>query len=114
MFSAFPYIFLVILALVLGVIIFAVVKSIGRGIKNQNSPILSVDSRIVSKRTETSGGGGDTMAWTHYYVTFEFEGGGRLEFQVEGEESGMLAEGDEGKVTFQGTRYVSFVRKIRE
>lgn len=45
-----------------------------------------------------------------YYVTFQFESGDRMEFQVYGSEYGMLAEGDEGKLTFQGTRYLSFER----
>lgn len=114
MFTVFPILFFILFTLVLGIVIIAVVKSIQRNAKNQNSPILSVDARIVTKRTETSGGGGDAATWTHYFVTFEVESGNRLEFEVGGEESGMLAEGDEGKVTFQGMRYVSFLRKIQE
>ena len=31
---------------------------------------------------------------------------------VSGLEYGMIAEGDEGKLTFQGTRYLSFDRKL--
>ncbi len=33
-----------------------------------------------------------------------------MEFHVRGEEFGLLAEGDTGKVTFQGTRYLGFTR----
>ncbi|QHT61986.1 DUF2500 domain-containing protein [Paenibacillus lycopersici] len=45
-----------------------------------------------------------------HYITFEVESGDRMEFQVTGEESGMLVEGDQGKLTFRGTRYKGFQR----
>ena len=38
------------------------------------------------------------------------ESGDRTEFNIYGEEYGLLAEGDCGKLTFQGTRYLSFER----
>ena len=47
-----------------------------------------------------------------YYVIFEVESGVWMEFSVYGEEYGMLAEGDEGKLTFQGSRYLGFERTI--
>lgn len=112
--TIFPIFFFIVFGVILFAIIFAVGKSVSRGIRNQNSPILTVDARIVSKRTETGGGMNDAPAWTRYYATFEVASGDRMEFMVGGEESGMLAEGDEGKVTFQGTRYISFMRKMAE
>ena len=51
---------------------------------------------------------GHTHTSTRYYVTFQVESGDRMEFSVSGPEYGMLAEGDRGKLTFQGTRYLSF------
>ena len=36
-----------------------------------------------------------------------------MEFSVYGEEYGMLAEGDEGKLTFQGSRYLGFERLLK-
>ena len=41
---------------------------------------------------------------------FEFESGDRLELMVDGSEYGLLAEGDCGMLSFQGTRYLGFVR----
>ena len=76
----------------------------------------------MSRRTEVShhsfANGGDVTgahgysanSSTWYYVTFEVESGDRMEFSVDGREYAMLAEGDTGKLTFQGTRYLSFVR----
>lgn len=41
-----------------------------------------------------------------YYATFQVESGDRMELSVSGTEYGLLAEGDMGKLTFQGTRYL--------
>ena len=51
-----------------------------------------------------------TTSSTTYYVTFQVERGDRMEFHVSGLEYGMLAEGDTGRLIFQGTRYLSFER----
>ncbi|MBQ4627771.1 MAG: DUF2500 domain-containing protein, partial [Clostridia bacterium] len=47
---------------------------------------------------------------TTYYATFQFESGDRLELAVPSSEYGMLVEGDKGKLSFQGTRFLSFER----
>ena len=51
-----------------------------------------------------------TTTNTTYYVTFQVESGDRMEFHVLGTEYGMPAEGDSGRLSFQGTRYLSFER----
>ena len=49
--------------------------------------------------------------YTHaYYVTFEVESGDRMEMKVSGSEYGLLAIGDSGRLSFQGTRYLGFER----
>ena len=48
--------------------------------------------------------------YSKYFVTFEFESGDRVEMPVDGSEYGLLVEGDTGKLTFQGTRYLGFQR----
>jgi hypothetical protein len=48
-----------------------------------------------------------------YFVTFQVESGDRMELVVNGSEYGMLAEGDFGELIFQGTRYLSFTRKLQ-
>ena len=47
---------------------------------------------------------------TKYFVTFQVESGDRMELSVSGPEYGMLAEGDTGRLSFQGTRYLGFER----
>ena len=97
--------------IVLGFIIFAIISSLKQWNKNNNSPKLSVPAQIVTKRSHTSGGSGDSSASTFYYITFQFDSGDRLELPISGHEYGMLAEDDIGVLTFQGTRYHSFERK---
>ena len=55
-----------------------------------------------------------THTATSYYATFQVESGDRIEFLVSGTEYGMLAEGDRGMLTFQGTRYLNFRREGAE
>lgn len=116
--ALFPIVFLCIL----GAFVVAAIRGIAAWNQNNHSPQLSVSARVVSRRTEVSrhsyANGGDvtgaqgytTSSSTRYYVTFEVESGDRMEFSVSGKEYGLLAEGDVGKLTFQGTRYLSFVR----
>ncbi|WP_330601554.1 DUF2500 domain-containing protein [Holdemanella porci] len=58
----------------------------------------------------SSAHGFHTTTSTSYYVTFLVESGDRIELCVSGTEYGMLVEGDTGRLTFQGTRYLSFER----
>lgn len=111
MFSVFPIIFMVVFALVVGVIVFALVAAARTAVKNRNSPMLTVAARVVTKRSDVSGGSGDSAAHTWHHATFEVESGDRLELPVTGEQYGMLAEGDVGRLTFQGTRFLGFERQ---
>ena len=54
--------------------------------------------------------GYDTSTFTSYYVTFQVESGDRMEFEVDGSDYGLLMQGDIGKLSFQGTRYLGFER----
>ncbi|MBQ4556445.1 MAG: DUF2500 domain-containing protein [Clostridia bacterium] len=113
----FPIFFVVIFVIVIGTFIVNAVKGISTWNKNNNSPRLTVYAKVVTKRNHTSvhrhNHSGNTHRTTSstYYATFEVESGDRMELQMDGMEFGMLAEGDEGKLTFQGTRYLGFVRE---
>lgn len=110
MFSAMPIMGVVIFAIVIGGFIFVIVKGVGQWSSNNNSPRLTVPAQVKTKRTHTWGGSGDSSASTNYYVTFQVESGDRMELGLSGKEYGMLAEGDIGILTFQGTRYLGFER----
>ncbi|MGI6161772.1 MAG: DUF2500 domain-containing protein [Christensenellales bacterium] len=118
--GGFPIVFNILFIVVVGFIIFAVIRSASQWSKNNKSPVLSVAAKLVSKRTAVShhhhntGDAHGTMHMstsTSYYATFEVESGDRMEFRVKAGEYGMLAEGDMGKLTFQGTRYIGFERR---
>lgn len=102
---------------VLGTFVFNGVKSFGQWRKNNNSPRLTVPATVVTKRTDVmrrrrggTNGHHHYYTSTTYYVTFEVESGDRMELQLEGFEYGLLVEGDKGKLSFQGTRYLGFER----
>ncbi|MDO5785511.1 MAG: DUF2500 domain-containing protein [Eubacteriales bacterium] len=121
-FGAFNIMFSIVFVLVIGVFIVTIVTGLRTWNKNNHSPRLTVTAAVASKRTQVShhnhANAGDmtgahgfhTTSSTSYFVTFEVESGDRMEFSVTGSEYGMLAEGDRGKLSFQGTRYLSFER----
>jgi len=107
-FGMFGILFTLMFLLVFGMFIFIFVKNIAEWSKNNNSPRLSVPAHVVAKRSHTSH---HNNHHSHsYYATFQFESGDRLELHLSGSEFGLLAEGDSGILTFQGTRYIEFQR----
>ena len=113
MFNVFPVFFGLFFVVFLVVFITVAVKGLSQWNKNNHSPKLSVAARVVAKREEISHHTDDHnmhSTYTHYYATFEVESGDRMEFELRGSDYGLLAEGDLGKLTFQGTRYLGFER----
>ena len=100
----------VMFVLVFGIIIVTMVRGVGEWNKNNQSPKLTVPVTVVAKRSDVHRGIETMHTFTSYYVTFQVESGDRIEFLVSGTEYGMLAEGDSGELTFQGTRYLNFQR----
>ena len=114
-FGVFSVFFFIVFALFLCVFIVVLVRGIGQWNKNNHSPRLSINATIVAKRIQVSHhhhhhGNMSYSTTNHYYVTFQVESGDRMELYVPGNEYGLLAEGDFGVLTFQGTRYLSFDR----
>lgn len=116
----FFVLFSLVFIFVFGMIIFQIVRGISTWNKNNHSPRLTVEATVVSKRENVvrhmhNTGGESSMTYTTYsttyYVTFQFESGDRLELSVKDYDYGMIAEGDRGKLTFQGTRFLSFERQ---
>ena len=117
----FQIMFTLVFVLVIGTFIVIAVKGIRQWNKNNHSPRLSVPAVIVAKRTNVSRHGHHGANGHHhhttsttYYVTFQVESGDRMELHVAGYEYGLLVEGDKGKLTFQGTRYLGFERTRQE
>ena len=115
-FELFSVMFFLVFFLILGVFVAVAVKGIGQWNKNNHSPRLTVEATVVAKRTNVSHhhhnntGVHHTTHSTTYYVTFQVESGDRMELQMAGYEFGLLVEGDKGRLSFQGTRYLGFER----
>lgn len=113
LFSIFPFLFITVFVIIIGTFIVMAVRGVGTWSKNNASPRLTVSAQVVTKRTQVSHHHHqESMSHTStsYYATFQVESGDRMEFSVSGAEYGMLAEGDQGSLTFQGTRYLGFER----
>ena len=105
-FGLFRIIWLLMLGLIFGLFISTLIKNAKQNRKNDNSPRLTTEATVVTKRTKVWG----DHSRTDYYVTFQFESGDRLELEIPHNQFGYLVEGDHGKLTFQGTRYLNFER----
>jgi len=108
-FILFPLVFM----LVIGVFVYTFARTIKEKRRNDNSPRLTVNAKIVDKRSAVHRHHHDNHHHYgySYYVTFEFDSGDRSELYVPQNEFGILVVGDRGNLTFQGTRYLSFERK---
>lgn len=115
-FSVFEMIFKLIFIMAVGIV---VAKLIGYWLQwnqNQQAPRLTVFAKVVSKRTsiiylsETD----HHHISKRYFVSFETANGDQMEFRVAGPEYRMMAEGDEGLLSFQGTQYLEFEIKKQE
>lgn len=120
MFSVVPIIVILGFIFVFGMIIVGAVRGAREWKRNNDSPVLSVKAKVISKRSDVRihrrHAGTDhhmhsTSSSTSYFITFEVESGDRMEFLVPDKEYGMLIENDMGTLTFQGTRYLGFERQ---
>jgi len=105
MFTLIPILMLLIIATQL-------IRSITQWNKDNHAPRLTVPATVVAKREDyrRRKNGNHTSHRTWYYVTFQVESGDRMELQLQGNEYGLLVEGDRGNLTFQGSRYLGFER----
>ena len=117
-FDMFSIMFSIVFIIVIGMFVVTAIKGIGQWNKNNNSPRLTVPATVVAKRTNVShhnhagtNGHHHYSTSTTYYVTFQVESGDRMELHLSGHEFGILVEGDKGKLSFQGTRYLGFERQ---
>ena len=102
MFTIVPLLFIVLF-------VYIFVRGFKEHQYNKNSPRLTVWAKCVVKRYKHSGTH-EHHTHTNYYATFEVESGDRMELAIYGTEFGLIAEGDEGMLTFQGRKFISFAR----
>lgn len=117
-FTIVPIFVAIIFIIVISMFIIAAIKGVKQWNYNNDQPILTVEAKVVSKRTNVSRHHNNSNNNMHshtsttYYATFQVESGDRIELMLSGKEFGQLAESDSGKLTFQGTRYKGFQRNF--
>ena len=91
--------------------------------RNNRSPIMSVHAKVLAKRSSDSVGrtsrpspnpkmiGYEILHTTSFFATFRLDNGERFELELPGPDYGLLMEGDEGILAFQGTRFLAFKRE---
>lgn len=108
--------FYIMMFLVWGVILYTVARGIAEWARNNRAPEQSVWAKLVGKRTHVTrhlhnhGGHMHMSRSTAYYLTFERESGERMEFRVASRVYALHVEGDTGTLSFQGTRFLDFLR----
>ena len=88
--------------LALGLFAGIALRRAARWQRDKRAPRLTVSAGVVSLRVSRG------LKRAAGYATFQVESGDRLELCVPEREFARLSEGDSGRLTFQGRRYVSF------
>ena len=116
-FQIYQIMFLIVFGIAMSSVLMTTIRGMKEWNKNNHSPRLTVPVTVVTKRTDVSrrrhkcaNGHHHHHTSTTYYVTFEVESGDRMELQLDGSEYGLMVEGDKGKLSFQGTRFLGFER----
>lgn len=96
------------------VFVFIIVYIVKQKSKDDNAPRLTVEAKVVDKRTVSHRHHNHNNHFSHrhyyHYVNFELQDGQRTELRVSRIEFDALAVADEGMLTIQGTRFISFVK----
>ena len=100
----------IVVAIVVAVFATVIFKGVGQWGRNNASPVVTTTARVVTKRGEVHGGTGESAARTAYFATFEAPTGQRCELALPAREFGLIADGDTGRLTYQGTRFKGFAR----
>lgn len=97
------------------VFVFIIIYMVKQKEKNDNAPRVTLEARVVDKRTVSHRHHNhhNHVSHRHYYhyVAFEFADGQRTELRVSQSEFVSLSVADEGMLTLQGTRFISFEKK---
>ena len=95
------------------VFVFIIIYIVKQKSKNDNAPRLTVEAKVVDKRTVSHRHHHhDHMSHRHYYhyITFELQDGQRTELRASRTDFDSLSVADFGMLTLQGTRFISFVK----
>ncbi len=108
--SGAPAGFMLIPLLVLGVIGFKILSSMGNAAKFSSAPMRKRGAVVIDERTKVSGGGRNSSAKTSYFVTLEDKRGKRHEYEVRESLAGSVGPGDIGVAFSKSSSLVAFKR----
>lgn len=120
LFAGMPPLFALFVFVMAAIIVARIVMGAARFARNAAAPTTVVTARVIGKRNETHSHqaphhdrnvGLQHTVSTEYFVTFETEQGDRVELAVSGQQSGLLVEGDTGKLSYQGDWFRNFQRE---
>lgn len=105
-------IFFLFLFIILGVIVFQIVKGIHQWHKNNQSEIITSFVFVRDKRNHAHHHVNQNTSHTSHthFITFEFDNKERQEFRIKPDLFGLISIGDVGYLTFKGTRFIEFER----
>lgn len=105
--------FIIMFSIIIGLSIIIVIR---QWWKNRCSPLIVTQATVLNKRIEehyirskrNAGIGMRTQKVLVYYIIFHLEGGERIELRVNNGEYMKLQKGQQGKLSFQGSKYLGF------
>ena len=106
--------FIVMFCIIIGLSLIIVIR---QWWKNRHSPLIVTQATVIDKRIEehyirskrSAGIGYRTRKLLIYYITFNLEGGEHIEMRTNESVYSELQNGDYGKLTFKGSKYMGFV-----
>lgn len=116
MFIIVPLIVAVGFVFVIGALVVRGAQGTAHWLNDNQQPVQTLPAAVVSKRTHVQGYSGyntGARTTTTYFATFELPTGERCELKLPGAAYGLLAEGDHGQVTLQGSRFHTWERALR-
>ena len=105
--SSYNPLVIIFCLVVFGLIGYRLIKVFLEFSYNNSKEVFKRQAKIIGKRMKVYGENGTE---TEYYVTFEFEDGERLELKVKDKVYGLITNGDEGILEYQGRRFWNFER----
>jgi len=111
-----PLIIGLIFAVILGTAVYQLVKKSRQSGRNKALPVLTAPAIIASKRSTAIAQPADISPKykadpsAKFFATFQFEDGRTLELELNNVQFASLKEGDQGKLAYQGSRYLGFAR----
>ncbi|MEW4369108.1 DUF2500 domain-containing protein [Paenibacillus kandeliae] len=103
--------FVVIFLMIISLFAIGIIKTISQWLHNRAQDVLTEPVMVSGKRQHVRGGSNSSTS-TYYYITFEKQDRSRFELEVPEEQYGIIAEGDNGQLTYQGSWFKTFERIV--